>query len=141
MLWPRVVLPQVTVRCDGSWDYDIRQRHHLEPGDENLKHLMWKECHDVLQTAYSTAEVLRMYPNADKAWDCLSTCFMLHIYAIKDLSELNPGPTSVRPVQSEEVRLPEHVIRSGIPENSSTDSDDCLWMAPAPINGCSSHRG
>jgi len=132
MLCPRVVLPKVTVKVGETWF----ERLVLERGLAAVKETMWQHCHQVLQVSYATAQVPKLSRFASNSWECFTLNLTEETYVVQNLGRVAPDESSVVPVDSEEVRLADDIIRSGIPpDEKAEDSDDFLYMAAPPATG------
>jgi hypothetical protein len=132
MLWPRVVLPKVTVKMGETWF----ERLVLEKGASAVKETMWRQCHRILQTSYSTAQVPKLSRFASNSWECFTLNLTKETYMVQNLGNVAPKKLSVMLVDSEEVRLDDEIIRSGLPpDDKAEDSDEYLYMAGPSANG------
>jgi hypothetical protein len=78
-----------------------------------IRDKMWRDCHDALQTAFSTASVPALFPHASGSWDVLGINFLRETYQIQDLGQLSPSASSVMLVESDEAKPPDDVVHKG----------------------------
>ncbi|EXJ84888.1 hypothetical protein A1O3_05563 [Capronia epimyces CBS 606.96] len=135
MLWPRVKLPKVTVRLGRAWLQKLSDQQNTTPDALNVKAAIWEDCHRILQTAYSTAQVPPLFPLAAETWDCFRLNLLGTTYVVQDLGDLSAKNTSVVPADDPDIRFSDEIIWSGVVESRDPDEDDYLYMSRAPTGG------
>lgn len=151
MLWPRVILPDLTVRLSDAWLEDLAMHHNTTPYGINAGLSMWHDCHRLLQEAYSTGEVPQLFPRASRSWDCLRFGVYNSTFVLRDLGDLTPKNTSVLPVQDRAMLADEPttngiVAGEDLDENHRQDDDpdenqgeddaeEHLYMSRPPTSG------
>lgn len=90
---------------------------------------IWEHSHDILHRTYKYGQIPRMFPLADKSWECFILNMTAEVYAVDDLEMSICSPDSVLPVDSEEVRPDRNEIMDGVVETTDEDDDEYLYMA------------
>lgn len=134
MLWPRVVLPKVTVKVAYTWYQDLFRT--MQDTDVPTAEIMWRRCNQILKASFAIAQVPPLFPRASRSWECFTLNLTHETYVVQDLGDLSPKPTSVLLVDSERVRLEPHIIQSGLPPVATPeDPDEFLYMAGPEVHG------
>ncbi|OAP58725.1 hypothetical protein AYL99_07815 [Fonsecaea erecta] len=129
LLTPPFILPQVSVSCLDRETPVERSTEHEE--------MVWYRCHQVLQESYKGGELAQLFPGATGVWNLLGTHLMKYAYVVKDLGEARPTASSIIPATSDDLKLPDDVIRNGMKE--TPDPENYLYMRPPPSTNGSGH--
>ncbi|EXJ59837.1 hypothetical protein A1O7_03984 [Cladophialophora yegresii CBS 114405] len=82
-----------------------------------------------LQESYQNGVADTLSPDASGVWHTIGTHLARHVYAVKDLGEMDARENSVEPVNSAEVKFSEDAMR--LDSRETPDSEEYLYMRPA----------